>query len=219
MLLIFPLAAASGFVIVILKDNSRESLYSLFFSVPVMIAIMSFSMVRNMKRHRKAFESYRLLIEPGSVTRIEEGSPLLKIYREDIVSIEKTYTGGYVIKGKGPLNTILVPPQMQHPADLENALRQLHSLTAKSSNAFLSKATIPLSLLSIVSMIGILASDDKRILITCALVFYPIQIWAVVSMIRNGNKSAQTIIAIIVLLVMIIGVSINFFMRLSGNDF
>src|SRR5687768_1995352 len=99
------LATGGGLGISFLNSDNYESTTStLPLVLPLFLLIMLVSLYSSMRKQKKIFESFELILEEETVTRKQYNTPDIRIARSEIKSIIKNSNGSFTIKGASLLN-------------------------------------------------------------------------------------------------------------------
>lgn len=108
------------------KAYARQILTSV-----IVIAALTISSVRAIRKQRKLYETFTLTITEDSITREQHNTPVITIDKNRVREIQKFSNGGIRVIGDSNLNAIGIPAQMEHREALERHLRDIKPLTVK----------------------------------------------------------------------------------------
>ncbi len=108
------------------KNNSADFLiatapFTVIFAF-IIVSIRSFSII---SRHKRRYESYRLMIDDNAIIREQMGSPVVRLLISDILRIEKDRYGRFTIRGKNYSDVIDVAEQVENYNELEGILQRI----------------------------------------------------------------------------------------------
>ena len=124
MLLIAVTLLATGFCYGYLVLHTE--LITALFTCLLLIGALGVSYSRNIKQQKALLESYRLLIEPGSITRFLVGTPTIRLETKDIKGITQNAQGILTIASFDKYQHIYVPAQTTRYDQLVDELRLSH---------------------------------------------------------------------------------------------
>lgn len=147
------------------KDIASNDLVSLFIYLTIMVFLFGMLMVKNIKKQRKAAETYTLTINDELISREQADLPALSIKMNEIKKISRTSAGNLLITGPGMLQYIDIPSEIDHYTQLYEILNNIKPVKQVSYNHVLLIVTI--SILSGIATLGIFAGTNKVIIAIC----------------------------------------------------
>ena len=129
----------------------------------IVLGALAFGLYRGVNRQKEIFDSYRLTLDNNAITREQHKTPTITISNTDVIEIVKNSNGSFTIKGNSPVNVIGVPSQKDDYEKLEKSLAEIRKISLKSSEPFLQKFSVLLSILTIGLMSAVYISKDKII--------------------------------------------------------
>ena len=117
-------------IVLSIKSNGFiTNLSTLLFVVPILISILFLAVFIGMKRAKKQFESFKLIINKNEIIRRQLYVKVkeISIPINEVKSITKNKKGGIIIKGKSssPLEVIFVPKQIENFEKLTEMLSEI----------------------------------------------------------------------------------------------
>ncbi|HEY6094949.1 MAG TPA: hypothetical protein VIU93_08350 [Gallionellaceae bacterium] len=164
--------------------------------VPLVMLLGLFSLwrglVRGIDRQRVLYESYRLTIDDGGITRVQLDTPTIYIANEDVSQIAKGGNGSYAIKGRNEREVIAIDARINNRDELEQLLLRIRpfdelggqSLTARFHN-------LP-SIAVICLLAAVYFSDSKMIVTLCGVPLIGVLVWALLSVRKSRNIDDKT---------------------------
>lgn len=129
----------------------------------IVLGALAFGLYRGVNRQKEIFDSYRLTLDNNAITRQQHKTPTITISNTDVIEIVKNSNGSFTLKGNSPVNVIGVPSQKDDYEKLEKSLAEIRKISLKSSEPFLQKFSVLLSILTIGLMSAVYISKDKII--------------------------------------------------------
>ncbi|MBK9568176.1 MAG: hypothetical protein IPO37_24375 [Saprospiraceae bacterium] len=129
----------------------------------IVLGALAFGLYRGVNRQKEIFDSYRLTLDNNAITREQHKTPTITISNTDVIEIVKNSNGSFTLKGNSPVNVIGVPSQIDDYEKLEKSLAEIRKISLKSSEPFLQKFSVLLSILTIGLMSAVYISKDKII--------------------------------------------------------
>jgi hypothetical protein len=189
------LLIAMSFAVVILFFNAKDK-QELFDTLPFLLPIFLFSICygtfKGLKRQKKLFQSYNLIFSENKVVREQFNTPTINIPFGEIKSISKDKKGGYAIKGKTAVETILIPAQIENYENLEVLFDQIKPIENFQQPTFDEKYRIPMMLLTMVSMVVVFVSFNKILVGVCCLIVSGLLIRSFIQIIKDKNMDSKT---------------------------
>jgi hypothetical protein len=189
------LLIAMSFAVVILFFNAKDK-QELFDTLPFLLPIFLFSICygtfKGLKRQKKLFQSYNLIFSENKVVREKFNTPTINIPFGEIKSISKDKKGGYAIKGKTAVETILIPAQIENYENLEVLFDQIKPIENFQQPTFDEKYRIPMMLLTMVSMVVVFVSFNKILVGVCCLIVSGLLIRSFIQIIKDKNMDSKT---------------------------
>lgn len=111
------------------SNGFTTNLKTVFFIVPTLILILFLAIYTGMKRAKKQFESFKLIIDKDQIIRRQLYIKVkeISIPINEVKSITSNKKGGITIKGKSdsPLQIIFVPKQIESFEKLKRMLSEI----------------------------------------------------------------------------------------------
>jgi hypothetical protein len=210
------LLIAAAFGVLISEYNSSNKTVSNTHDLPLIIAVilvvMTFSLIRVIKRQKVIFETYKLIIDDVRIIRQQGNTPDINLGFSEIKSITRTSKGGLVIKGNSPLNMILVPAQLDDLPSLEKLLLENCNIQMSVSKPLMQRLLIPFTLFVLGLMSVIYISDNKILVLISGIILLPIMIAGFIKLQTNkniDNKTRRSSYWMILMFLIIIGIVIK----------
>ena len=116
-------------------DSSKIDTFS--FTIPVILVVLVYSIVRALNRRKVIWESYQLMIDGNTITRTENNTPTISINKDEIVEISDHANGIILIRSNEQAKFIYVPSAVQDRKELVQSLSEfgtINQVEAKKSN-------------------------------------------------------------------------------------
>lgn len=156
-------------------------------AMTLVYSLLAFFRLRSgIARHRTVFESYVLTLDEDCITREQHQTPVIKIRRNEIKSITRRGSGIIVIKGATRPDTIYIGRQVERPEELLTRLQQYAPVKVTTQSLY-ENYGYALNIIAIGLMLGVIYSEDKRIVVSCGLPLLGWYIFGIVQRIRNKN--------------------------------
>ncbi|WP_163411203.1 hypothetical protein [Flavobacterium ajazii] len=182
-----------GVGIVFFNAEDKESLISILpFMIPLLILCLGFGLYTGLKRQKMLFQSYRLILSENNIVREQANTPTVNIPLTDIQSIIKDKKGGYAIKGKTAVETILVPAQIENHEKLELLLDHIKPVEELTQPSFDEKYRFPILLLMLICMATVYISFNKILVGVCCLIVSSLLIRSSIQILKNKNIDHKT---------------------------
>lgn len=209
---ILLIAMSFGFAIVFINTKEKEDLFTILpFMIPFLILSMGYGISKGLKRQKIIFQTFKLTFSENNIVREQENTPIITIPFADIQSIIKDKKGGYAIKGKTVVETILVPAQIDDKENLEIVLNQIKPIEQLTQPSFDEKYRIPMLLLMLISMATVYVSFNKILVGICCVVVCTLLIRSSIQILKSkniDNKTKRGAYYSLVVLASVIGVTI-----------
>jgi len=199
------------------SENKEDVLDILPFMFPIIICALTFGIFNGLKRQKMLFESYQLIFSENNVIRKQVNTPIVNIQFDDIKSIVKNKSGGYTIKGKTAIETILIPAQIENHENLEILFSKIKSIEEFQKLAFDEKYKIPLIVIILGSMATVYVSTNKILVGICAVLCSILLIRSFIEIRKNKNidlKTKRISYYLLFVLLSVIGVTV---MKLTSD--
>ena len=174
-----------------LEDNE-----SLIRVLPIVIIIAAVSigvgLYIGIKRQKALFASYILTISDNLITREQFNTPTISIYFNDIKEIIKSSKGAIVINGKDREDQIIILPQIENYAQLEETLNQIKPITTKTTTPFIQKYQILVSLFTVGLMLCFYTTTNKIVTVATGTALAVFLSWSLFKIRKNQNIDNKT---------------------------
>ncbi|TDO77297.1 hypothetical protein EV143_10458 [Flavobacterium chryseum] len=205
-------AISFGFAIVFFNAKEKGDVLTVLpFMIPFLILSMGYGISKGLKRQKIIFQTFRLTFSENNIVREQANTPTVTIPFTDIHSIIKDKKGGYAIKGKTAVETILVPAQIENHENFEIVLSQVKPIEQQTELPFEEKYRIPILLVMLVCMATVYVSYNKILVGICCVVVSTLLIRSSIQILKNkniDNKSRRIGYYSLVVLASVIGVTI-----------
>lgn len=155
----------------------------IFFSF--LAVFLSWSVYRAIRRQTRLLSSYTVMLTDNLISREQDNTPTIAIYRKDIRAIFQSRNGGLTIKGPDAASVIIIHPEIDNLDELRSSLEKTMPIAAaKTSRVAL---TYLGAIASVGSYAGAILFQDKILSTACALVCIGIMIWGFIQLRTNRN--------------------------------
>jgi hypothetical protein len=126
-----PLVAVVLTISTLINSRGEKAMSGAFVLIPLLVVggFVAYSLFGALKRQREYLESYRLIIEDNTITRLQSNMPTISIHVFEVQFIEQPDKGGFVIRGSKPQEVIYVPKYIESQEELAALLNTLHPVT------------------------------------------------------------------------------------------
>jgi hypothetical protein len=214
---IMLVAVIVGIIISSLNSKDKQTdINVLPIVIPLIAASVGFGLYRGVNRQKSLFDSFKLTLTENLITREQLNTPIVSIYFNEIKEIVKNRNGSFTIKGSNTTDIINVPLQIENYSELEAKLSQIKPVITQSTQPFLQKYSIVLSLLTIGLMLCVYTMTNKILVGVCGTLLIVLMTWSFYEVQRSKNidtKTKRNMWWVLLVLVSVIAVMI---MKLSG---
>ncbi len=165
---------------------------TLFLLVPLMAIVLGCGFWKGFKQQRQLLESYTLTVEAHDVVREQFDTPTIRIPKSEITSITRNANGSFSIKGSNGAGDIIIPAQVDHFAELERLLEEVHPVTVLTSPSLLQKYNMLLGWV----MVGLMAlhfiSTNAAAVVASGVAIIGLTLWSFLVTVRNKNVDNKT---------------------------
>lgn len=213
---IIAIAAITGIAIGYFNSkNSASTLNILPYLIPILVLFITLVLFRSIKRLKTVFESFTLTIEEDQLIREQINMPVLIIPFHEIKSIQRGETGIITISGVSKLSPILIPKQMEDLDRIATLLETIHPIDELPPKLLISRLKWPLLLLIISLMTCVGLSENKVVLGISGLIICCILLWSLFILQRSKNVDRRTKRRSWFILVVLVSILINVYLKLK----
>ena len=131
---ILILAGGGGIIISLYKTDEQQSTITVLpFVIPIVLGAMSVGLYIGLKRQRKLFESYTLIVGSDFIKREQLNTPTIVLQKTEIKDIIKAKNGAIIIKGNNAGEVIGIPNEIADKEKLEQLLDAIKPIVYKPS--------------------------------------------------------------------------------------
>ena len=145
----------------VLHADTQSELFMVLFVVGIMI----FSYFRNLKREKLVIPTYRLLLEPGCISRFQANLPPMRLTADDIVSITQNTQGVLTVASTDKYRAIYVPAQVTNQDELLRELSTLKPINILTHKTLLEKIA-PFVSVAVLGLMGVFYAIDNKVVST-----------------------------------------------------
>lgn len=187
------IAMSFAMAIIFFNAKDKKQLFDVLpFLLPTFLFALCYGIFRGLKRQKKLFQSYSLIFSESNLVRAQFNTPTITIPFGEIKSISKDRNGGYSIKGKTGVETIIIPAQIENVENLEILFYQIKPIENFQPPSFDEKYRIPMMLLTMSSMAVVFVSFNKILIGICCLIVSSLLIRSFIQIITNQIIDSKT---------------------------
>jgi hypothetical protein len=169
------------------NNPSPDSPNTLPYILIGVILIFSFSTWNAMRRQRKIFESFRLIIGDDAIVREQLYTPTITIEKNDVRDIIRYATGQIRIDGGSKLNAIAIPSQIDNADVLSRLLSEIRPISEKTSRSWIPYLILMSALAVIVLMFAGLTRETKIISVFCGIALCIVMLYGFIVIQKSKN--------------------------------
>jgi Ca2+/H+ antiporter len=177
-------------IVVLIFDSSAESADSADTSpyvLTALVVIFGFSVWNAMRRQKKIFESFRLIVDDEALIREQLYTAAITIRKQDIREIIRVSTGQFLIDGGSKLNSIIIPSQIENPDELRRILSEIRPIREKTAKAWTSYLILISGLAGMVLLFIGLVSENIIISTFCGIALSAVMLYGFIVIQRSNN--------------------------------
>gem|GEM_PF-5461625 len=176
---------------IIRNDPDRWLLVPWILAVFVVITV--FTTWAALRRNRRSFETYKLMIDDEKIVREQFDTPTITIYKRNITDIVKNADGSFTVTGDNDLNAIGIPSQIDRYHRLEEELRRIRSIHSKNVKSFAEKMFVPVSLFAGLLIAVTTMTENTMVDLICSGLLVTIMTFgmAVILVTKNVDKKTK----------------------------
>lgn len=193
---------------------------SLIIILPLVTALLGFSLYRGMRKQSQLVLSYSLTVTESEITREQQSTPTITINFMEVKEIIKTKKGGFQIKGRTSRDIIHVPHLIDNPVGLEEQLARFSSITTIKGNGTPFEAYQ--SLIYLAGVAGFVASmsvSNPLLILLSGGVAIAVLIWLFITIRQSKNATAAMRRRSWLYLLFVIVILVNLYTRIVGYPY
>lgn len=152
---------------------------------PFLALYFSWIVYKTIRRQTRLLSSYTVMLTDNLISREQDKTPTIAIYRKEIRAIHLNRNGGLNVKGPDAASLIIIHPEIDNLDELRASLEQTMPITAPKASR------IALTYLAVVATVGSYAGailfKDNILSTLCALVCIGVMIWGFIQVRTNRN--------------------------------
>lgn len=164
--------------------------------LPLVILLSLFSlwkgMARGIKRQRVLYDSYRLTVDDGGITRMQFDTPTIHIANKDISRIFKSANGGFTITGCNQHEVIVIDERINNHVELEQLLLRIKPIDDIPRRSLLEKIPNLPVIVVIFLFVVVYLSGNKIIVTLCGVLLIGLLGWSLFHARKSKNIDAKT---------------------------
>lgn len=155
-----------------LQDITQSDLIIWVIYIVFMIGLFAFSIFRSLKKRKKLYESYMVIIGEQGIKRVQDKLNDLYIPVDQITAIEKKTNDVFIIKGisNNPFEKISIPKQIGNYQKVEELLTAIKPITLNVKTGLYEKYGLLVSIAIAMPLLGVYVLDNKIAISVCAAV-------------------------------------------------
>lgn len=158
----------------------------------LVIGVMVFSYFQNFKREKLAISSYRLVLEPGCISRFQHNLPPIRLTADDIVRITENTQGVLTVASTDKYRAIYIPTQITNWAELLQELTALQPVTLLTSKTFLEKIA-PYTSVGVLGLMSVFYAVNNKVISTISgTILLAVLAWSAWHIWRNKDLPRQS---------------------------
>lgn len=159
-------------------------------SMVVAIVAAGLGLWRTSERQRRLYESYRLTIDEGCITR--EQFDTVSIRKSDIAFIAKNANRSFTIRGRSSREIIGIAAQIEDYDELERHLQQMKPVGGTARKPLLEKYQGLAVIVTIILLAAVFLSNNKAIVTPSAVLLLGLLGWSFLETKRSKQIDART---------------------------
>lgn len=186
-----PLMLFSIVTVIFMLSQTQESQTSIMdvlpFLLPIMLITIGIGLRKGIKRQQALWDSYELTIDIDEeiITRKQENVPNVSIWFDEIVGIEETPNGDYLIKSINKFDFINIPKAVINREELVPIIQDMGEITKQSA----SKINLPIftSIGTIILFAIFFISQNKIIAVGTGIILIVSMIWSYIQIQKSKS--------------------------------
>ena len=204
-------------VLVNIFSAKADEINTLPYIIPVVVAYISFSFYRTLRRQNKFLLGYSVTISDEGLTREQPNTPPLSISFMEIKEILKTKKGSFMVKGVDRTDVIHIPYLIENPGRLEECLSALAPITVAANDPYYKRYKVVLLLLAVGIFIYLYNGTNKVLVGIGGISLAGLLGWAFYEIRTSKNVMRSTKRASWYLLFLIIAILFITITKLAGG--
>lgn len=140
-----------------------------------------------MRRQKKIFESFRLIVDDDALVREQLYTATITIKKQDIRKIIRLSTGQFLVDGGSKLNSIVIPSQIENGDELRRILSEIKPIAEKTANPWTSYLILISALAGMVLMFIGLIAENVVISTFCGIALCAVMLYGFIVIQRSNN--------------------------------
>lgn len=167
--------------------ESPDSVDTWPYVLTAVVVIFVFSLWNTMRRQKKIFESFRLIVDDDALVREQLYTPAITIRKQDIREIIWLSTGQFVIDGGSKLNSIIIPSQIENGDELRQILSEIRPIREKTATAWTPYVILISALAGMVLVFIGLSAENVIISAICGMAVCVVFLYGFIIIQRSKN--------------------------------
>ena len=178
-------------IIATLVFNRPDGTTTLFL-IPLFLGIVVFVIRNLIKKQKKAWESFELIIDDFKVERNQDGFPSISVSKTDIKEALEAKNGSITLVTKPSSNSIIIPFSVLKKGELVEAISTFTTLReAKNNNGLL--LSYVGAVLGLALFFSLMLSTNFYLTIASGLILFTLCLWGFIESQRNKNIDKKVI--------------------------
>jgi nitrogen fixation-related uncharacterized protein len=178
------------FVSTIWRQGGRQPEFLII--IAAALPVVGWLLVRQIKRYRKSWESFQLIVGPDFIRREQAGYPPLEIRREEVRGIFEGARSGLVVRTMQIHKMLFVPKDLEGYEELRAQLQQWRPLEPATQQRLYWLVTAGAALAFVLAHFGTQYLKDPGLLILLHLIAAIGFLWTFVEMRRSPQFDDRT---------------------------
>lgn len=154
------------------------------------LAIIFFVMRNSIKKQKKAWETFELIIGEFNIERKQEGFPDILISKNEVTEAVEAKNGSVSLISKSNSNMIIIPFSVENKAALLETLSEFTTIRkVKNNNGLL--LTYGAGIMGIVLLFSFMLSTNFYFTIVTGFILVAFNIWSFIEIQRNKNIDSK----------------------------
>lgn len=168
---------------------SRPEKTTAILLILMFLAIIFFVMRNSIKKQKKAWETFELIIGEFNIERKQEGFPDILISKNEVTEAVEAKNGSVSLISKSNSNMIIIPFSVENKAVLLETLSEFTTRKVKNNNGLL--ITYGAGIMGIVLLFSFMLSTNFYFTIVTGFILVAFNIWSFIEIQRNKNIESK----------------------------
>lgn len=160
--------------------------------IPIVLSVFGFRFYRLLMKQIALLESYTLIITNSLITRKQLNTTTVSIYFNEIKEIVKNKNESFTIRGKEPVDLIVVPIQIDDNKQLEIFLNEIKLIVIQEKVSLLEKYPILTIFITFALMLCVYTLNNKIVVALTGTSLVTLLVWNFMKIRTNKNVDSKT---------------------------